>query len=85
MANNKTKIAESQNPMPMLKTVEQMSRISGIGENKLRHLMDNGELEYVQNGNRRLLADTAIWKWYESNKVVPLCRKRVAAARCGER
>ncbi len=27
----------------MLKTVEQMSRISGIGENKLRELMDSGE------------------------------------------
>ena len=44
----------------MLKTVEQMSRISGIGENKLRELMDSGELEYIQNGNRRLLADAAI-------------------------
>ena len=53
---------------PMLKTVEQMSKISGIGENKLRELMDNGELEYIQNGNRRLLADTAIWAWYERAK-----------------
>ena len=50
--------------LPMLKTVEQMSKVSGIGENKLRELMDNGELEYVQNGNRRLIADTAIWDWY---------------------
>ena len=52
---------ETSNPtvpvLPMLKTVEQMSRISGIGENKLRELMDSGELEYIQNGNRRLLAD----------------------------
>jgi len=54
--------------LPMLKTVEQMSRISGIGENKLRDLMDNGELEYVQNGNRRLIADSAIWSWYERVK-----------------
>ena len=55
---------ETSNPtvpvLPMLKTVEQMSRISGIGENKLRELMDSGELEYIQNGNRRLLADAAI-------------------------
>ena len=29
---------------PMLKTVEQMSKVSGIGENKLRELMDSGEL-----------------------------------------
>jgi len=56
--------------MPMLKTVEQMSKISGIGENKLRQLMDAGELEYVQNGNRRLLADTAIWDWYQRTRVV---------------
>ena len=40
--------------LPMLKTVEQMSKVSGIGENKLRELMDSGELEYIQNGNRRL-------------------------------
>ena len=38
---------------PMLKTVEQMSKISGIGENKLRELMDSGELEYIQNGKQR--------------------------------
>ena len=54
--------------VPMLKTVEQMSKISGIGENKLRELMDKRELEYVQNGNRRLIADEAIWKWYERAK-----------------
>lgn len=68
---------ETSNPtvpvLPMLKTVEQMSRISGIGENKLRELMDSGELEYIQNGNRRLLADAAIWDWSEraKRKVAP--------------
>jgi hypothetical protein len=56
--------------MPMLKSVEQMSVISGIGINRLRELMDKGELEYVQNGNRRLLADKAIWDWYERNRIV---------------
>lgn len=55
--------------LPMLKTPELMSRISGLGENKLRDLMDNGELEYLQNGNRRLLTDKAIWDYYERNKV----------------
>jgi hypothetical protein len=58
-------------PMPMLKTVEQMNKISGLGENKLRELMDSGEIEFVQNGNRRLLADAAIWDWYERNKIEP--------------
>ena len=63
---------ETTNPampmFPMLKTVEQMSKISGIGENKLRELMDSGELEFIQNGNRRLIADAAIWDWYERAK-----------------
>ena len=54
--------------LPMLKTVEQMSKVSGIGENKLRELMDSGELEYIQNGNRRLIADSAIWDWYHRTK-----------------
>lgn len=71
-----TKVIE---PLPMLKNVEQMSRISGIGENKLRELMDKGEIEYVQNGNRRLLADAAIWNWYERNKIaVNMQRERRA-------
>ena len=47
---------------------EEKRTASGIGESKLRELMDNGELEYVQNGNRRLIADTAIWDWYERAK-----------------
>jgi excisionase family DNA binding protein len=55
--------------VPMLKTVEQMSQFSGIGENKLRELIDKGEIEYIQNGNRRLLADSAIWDWYNRKKV----------------
>lgn len=59
---------EFDNIGQMLKTVEQMSRVSGIGENKLRELMDRGELEYVQNGNRRLIADAAIWDWYSRAK-----------------
>ena len=54
--------------LPMLKTVEQMSKVSGIGENNLREIMDNGELEYIQNGNRRLIADAAIWDWYHRAK-----------------
>jgi excisionase family DNA binding protein len=65
-----TKKDIAANLLPMLKSVEQMSRVSGIGENKLRELMDSGKLEYVQNGNRRLIADAAIWKWYEDAKII---------------
>ncbi len=63
--------AAHQQTIPLLKTVEQMSKISGIGENKLRSLMDTGEIAYVQNGNRRLIAESAIWDWYERNKISP--------------
>ena len=54
---------------PLLKTVEQMSRISGIVEHKLREMMDAGEIEFVQNGNRRLLCEAAIWDWYNRHKI----------------
>ena len=67
MAKKET-ISQTTPLLPMLKTVEQMSKVSGIGENKLRELMDRGELEFVQNGNRRLIADAAIWDWYERAK-----------------
>lgn len=73
MAKQKTS-TNTQSIFPILKTVEQMSQISGIGVNKLRELMDNGELEYVQNGNRRLLADRAIWDWYERNCILPVSK-----------
>lgn len=53
---------------PMLKTVDQMSRICGIGENRLRDMMDRREIDYVNIGNRRLLTESAIWDWYERCK-----------------
>ena len=60
-----------RNPFePMLKTVEQMAVVSGIGENRLRQLMDNGELEFIQNGNRRLISEqpcqdpSKVCKWW---------------------
>ena len=59
---------EKTEVLPMLKTVVQMSRVSGVGENKLRELMEDGELEFIQNGNRRLIADDAIWDWYNRAK-----------------
>ena len=39
---------------PMLKTVEQMSKISGIGENKLRRLAEENPTAgwVILNGNR---------------------------------
>ncbi len=68
MAKRKTTAPEI---VPMLKTVEQMSQFSGIGINKLREMISHREIEFVQNGNRYLLADRAIWDWYERNCIRP--------------
>lgn len=70
MARGKQTIHESE-IIPMLKTVEQMSKYSGIGINKLRELINNREIEFIQNGNRCLLADQAIWEWYSRNCIKP--------------
>lgn len=64
-----SKSRENAPIIPLLKTPELMSKISGIGENRLRALMDAGELEYLPIGNRRLLRDDAIWAYYERHRV----------------
>lgn len=64
-----SKAPEKATILPLLKTPELMSRVSGIGENRLRALMDSGELEYLPIGNRRLLCDEAIWAYYDRHKV----------------
>ena len=45
-SKQKSRMNRDEHPafVPMLKTVEQMALISGIGENKLRQLMADGEL-----------------------------------------
>ena len=58
--------------LPMLKTIEQMSFVSGIGKDKLRSMVENGEIEYVKNGNRVLLTESAIGAWYEGNCFRPI-------------
>ena len=67
-AKSKTEFPEV---VPMLKTVEQMSRISGIGITRLRQLIDKKEVEYVLNGNRALLTEEAILDWYKRNSIKP--------------
>lgn len=61
-------IKKTEEIIPMLKTIEQMSKISGIGENRLRNLIDAGELEFIQNGNRKLLTEAAVLDWYNRAK-----------------
>ncbi len=52
----------------MLLTAKEMSKVSGIGENTLRHLMDIGELEYIQVGSHRRIRREAIWDYYSRHK-----------------
>ena len=62
-SKQKSRMNRDEHPafVPMLKTVEQMALISGIGENKLRQLMADG-------GNRRLISEQAIWDYYNRAK-----------------
>lgn len=55
--------------VPMFKTVEMMAKFSGVGENTLRTLMETRKLDFIQIGNKRLIADEALWAWYQRNKV----------------
>ncbi|MDL2272980.1 DNA-binding protein [Oscillospiraceae bacterium OttesenSCG-928-G22] len=73
MSNRKSISQNITGSLPFLKTVEQMARYSGLGINKIRSLLEKGELEYVPNGNRKLIADCAINDWYERNKMKGGC------------
>ncbi len=53
---------------PLLMTAHEMSKHCGIGENRLRLLMENREIEYLQIGSHRLLCLEAIWDYYRRNK-----------------
>jgi len=55
--------------LPMLKTVEQMQTVSGLGVKKLMTMIHNGEIDYIKNGNRYLLTEQAILEWYNRSKV----------------
>ena len=55
-------------PMPLLVTAKELARLSGIGENTIRRLMDEGELEFLFVGNHRLLRIEAIRDYYERHK-----------------
>lgn len=54
---------------PLLMTAKQMSQLCGIGENTLRALMADNQLEHLQVGSHRLIPVSAIWDYYERNKV----------------
>ena len=64
------KITKSESPAypPLLMTASAMSKVSGLGENTLRTLMANNEIEFLQIGSHRLLCINAIWQYYETHK-----------------
>lgn len=54
---------------PLFLTTEQASKISGLGINRLRQLMEEGQLEYLPVGNRRLTTVEALMDYYQRAKV----------------
>ena len=65
--SRKTK-ADAPEMLPMLMPANMMARVSGIGEATLRTLMAQGEIEYLQIGNHRLLSVDAVWGYYQAHK-----------------
>ena len=55
--------------LPLFLTPEQASKVSGIGVNRIRQLMDEGHLEYLPVGNRRLTTVKALLDYYDRAKV----------------
>ena len=56
-------------PYKLFLTAEEASKVSGLGVNLIRRLMDEGKIEYLQNGNRRLTTIQALMDYYQREKV----------------
>lgn len=54
---------------PLFLTPEQASKVSGIGVNRIRQLMDERQIEYLPVGNRRVTTIQALVDYYERAKV----------------
>ena len=50
-------------------TPEQASTISGLGVNRIRQLMEDGQLEYLPVGNRKLTTIEALQDYYQRAKI----------------
>lgn len=59
----------NEEKLPMFMTPEQASKISGIGINQIRRLIDEGKMTYLPNGNRKLITIRALQSYYEREKV----------------
>ena len=68
----KTKVSTKpakEESYPLFMTAEQASQVSGLGVNKIRSLLDEGKLDFLPNGNRRLIYLPALLDYYERTKV----------------
>ena len=54
---------------PLFLTAEQASKASGLGVNRVRQLMEDGLLEYLPVGNRKLTTIKALLDYYQREKV----------------
>lgn len=54
---------------PLFLTAEQAGRASGLGVNRIRQLMEDGRLEYLPVGNRKLTTVKALLDYYQREKV----------------
>lgn len=63
---------ETKAAYPLFLTPEQASKLSGLGVNRVRQLMDEHQLEYLPVGNRRLTTAEALMEYYQRAKV-PAC------------
>lgn len=59
----------SETTHPLFLTPEQAAKISGLGVNRIRQLMDARQLEYLHVGNRRLTTVEALREYYGRAKV----------------
>lgn len=54
---------------PLFLTPEQAAKVSGLGVNRIRQLMDDRLLEYLPVGNRRLTTIEALRDYYQRAKI----------------
>lgn len=57
---------------PLFLTPEKAAKISGLGVNRIRQLMDDRELAYLPVGKRKLTTVEALCDYYERAKVTPI-------------
>ena len=62
--------------LPLFLSPEQAAKISGLGVNRIRQLMEDGQLEYLPVGNRRLTTVQALLD-YTSGPKYPLRPERM--------